>query len=180
MKARITVRTSLDRFIRGAKEETIVARVGEGIVATIGSAESYKAILEKPEHISKTVFNNRREDDIAYDIISIDIADVEVGENVSAKLQAAQAEADRNVAQAQAESRRAAAVAVEQENRAKVRKMRALVVEAEAQVPLAIADALRLGRLGVTDVHKLENIKADTRMRLSIGGQPQADELPAA
>jgi uncharacterized protein YqfA (UPF0365 family) len=179
VKARVTVRTSLDRFIRGAQEETIVARVGEGIVATIGGAESYKAILEKPENISKTVLASGLDAGTAFDIISIDIADVEVGENVGAKLQAAQAEADKNVARAQAEIRRSAAVAVEQENRAKVQKMRALVVESEAQVPLAIADALRLGRLGVSDVHRLENIKADTRMRLSIGA-PGAGATDAA
>ncbi|MDR2844925.1 MAG: flotillin-like FloA family protein, partial [Puniceicoccales bacterium] len=180
VKTRVTVRTSLERFIRGAQEETIIARVGEGIVSTIGSAESYKSILENPGSISKNVLASGLDGGTAFDIISIDIADVQVGQNVGAQLQAAQAEADKNMAQAQAEIRRSAAVAVEQENRARVQKMRALVVEAEVQVPLAIADALRLGRLGVSDVHRLDNLKADTRMRLSIGGAPLGEEITNA
>ena len=180
VKTRVTVRTSLDRFICGAQEETIIARVGEGIVSTIGTAESYKTILENPGSISKNVLASGLDAGTAFDIISIDIANVQVGQNVGAQLQAAQAEADKNMAQAQAEIRRSAAVAVEQENRAKVQKMRALVVEAEVQVPLAIADALRLGRLGVSDVHRLDNLKADTRMRLSIGGAPVGEEIANA
>ncbi|MDR0534960.1 MAG: flotillin-like protein FloA [Puniceicoccales bacterium] len=178
VKTRVTVRTSLDRFIRGAQEETIVARVGEGIVSTIGGADSYKTILENPENISKTVLARHLDAGTAFDIISIDIADVEVGRNVGAELQAHQAEADKNTAQAQAEARRAAAVAAEQENRAKERKMRALVVEHEAQVPLAIADALRLGRLGVLDVERLENLKADTRMRAGLVAPAKASGDP--
>ncbi len=168
VKARVTVRTHLDRFVGGAKEETIIARVGEGIVTTIGSSESYKTVLESPDSISKTVLKRGLDVGTAYEILSIDIADVDVGENVGAKLQEAQAEANKSIAQAQAEIRRAAAVALEQEMKARVQEMQAKVVEAQAQVPLAMAEAFRSGRLGVMDYYKMENVQADTQMRSSI------------
>jgi len=173
VKARVTVRTHLDRFVGGAKEETIIARVGEGIVSTIGSSESYKHVLESPDSISKTVLARGLDVGSAFEILSIDIADVDVGENVGAKLQEAQAEANKSIAQAQAEIRRAAAVAVEQEMKARVQEMQAKVVEAQAQVPLAMAEAFRSGRLGVMDYYKMQNIQADTSMRESIA-QPDA------
>ncbi|MBX3750529.1 MAG: flotillin-like protein FloA [Opitutaceae bacterium] len=168
VKARVTVRTNLDRFVGGAKEETIIARVGEGIVTTIGSAETYKSVLESPDSISKTVLARGLDVGSAFEILSIDIADVDVGENVGAKLQEAQAEANKNMAQAQAEIRRAAAVALEQEMKAKVQEMQAKVVEAQSQVPLAMAEAFRSGRLGVMDYFRMENVQADTGMRKSI------------
>jgi uncharacterized protein YqfA (UPF0365 family) len=169
-KARVTVRTNLDRFVGGATEETIVARVGEGIVTTIGSADSYKDVLENPDRISKNVLDKALDSNTAFEILSIDIADVDVGENVGAKLQAEQAEANKLIAQAQAEVRRAAAVALEQEMTARVAEMRARVVEAEAQVPLAMAEAFRQGNLGIMDYYRMKNISADTSMRESIGG----------
>src|SRR5690606_9890499 len=159
VKARVTVRTNLDRFVGGAKEETIIARVGEGIVTTIGSAETYKIVLESPDSISKVVLQRGLDVGTAFEILSIDIADVDVGENVGAKLQEAQAEANKSIAQAQAEIRRAAAVALEQEMVARVQEMKAKVVEAEAEVPLAMAEAFRSGRLGVMDYYKMENIQ---------------------
>jgi len=168
VKARVTVRTNLDRFVGGAKEETIIARVGEGIVSTIGSAESYKVVLESPDAISKTVLHRGLDVGTAFEILSIDIADVDVGENVGAKLQEAQAEANKNMAQAQAEIRRAAAVAVEQEMKARVQEMQAEVVRAQAEVPKAMAEAFRTGRLGVMDYYRMENVQADTAMRGSI------------
>ena len=168
VKARVTVRSHLERFVGGAKEDTIIARVGEGIVSTIGSAESYKSVLESPDSISKTVLARGLDVGTAFEILSIDIADVDVGENVGAKLQEAQAEANKNMAQAQAEIRRAAAVAVEQEMKARVQEMQAKVVEAQAQVPLAMAEAFRSGRLGVMDYYKMENVQADSQMRSSI------------
>ena len=168
VKARVTVRTHLDRFVGGAKEETIIARVGEGIVSTIGAAESYKVVLESPDSISKTVLARGLDVGSAFEILSIDIADVDVGENVGAKLQEAQAEANKSIAQAQAEIRRAAAVAVEQEMKARVQEMQAKVVEAQAQVPLAMAEAFRSGRLGIMDYYRMENIQSDTAMRGSI------------
>jgi uncharacterized protein YqfA (UPF0365 family) len=168
VKARVTVRTNLDRFVGGAKEDTIIARVGEGIVTTIGSAESYKTVLESPDSISKNVLTRGLDVGTAFEILSIDIADVDVGENIGAKLQEAQAEANKNMAQAQAEIRRAAAVAQEQEMKARVQEMQAKVVEAQAQVPLAMAEAFRQGRLGVMDYYKMENVQADTGMRQSI------------
>lgn len=168
VRARVTVRTNLDRFVGGAKEETIIARVGEGIVTTIGSAESYKKVLESPDSISKVVLHRGLDVGTAFEILSIDIADVDVGENVGAQLQEAQAEANKNMAQAQAEIRRAAAVALEQEMVARVAEMKAKVVEAEAEVPLAMAEAFRSGRLGVMDYFRMENVKADTQMRGSI------------
>ncbi|MDX2186589.1 MAG: flotillin-like protein FloA [Opitutaceae bacterium] len=168
VKARVTVRTHLDRFVGGAKEETIIARVGEGIVTTIGSAESYKQVLESPDSISKTVLARGLDVGSAFEILSIDIADVDVGENVGAKLQEAQAEANKNMAQAQAEIRRAAAVALEQEMKARVQEMQAKVVEAQAQVPLAMSEAFRNGRLGVMDYYRMENVQSDTSMRNAI------------
>jgi uncharacterized protein YqfA (UPF0365 family) len=162
------VRTNLDRFVGGAKEETIIARVGEGIVTTIGSAETYKTVLESPDSISKVVLHRGLDVGTAFEILSIDIADVDVGENVGAQLQEAQAEANKNMAQAQAEIRRAAAVALEQEMVARVAEMKAKVVEAEAQVPLAMAEAFRNGHLGVMDYYKMENVKSDTQMRANI------------
>ncbi len=172
VKARVTVRTNLDRFVGGAKENTIIARVGEGIVTTIGSSESYKHVLESPDSISKTVLARGLDAGTAFEILSIDIADVDVGENIGARLQVVQAEANKNMAQAQAEIRRAAAVALEQEMKARVQEMQAKVVEAEAQVPLAMAEAFRNGRLGVMDYYRMQNIQADTDMRTAIA-QPE-------
>jgi uncharacterized protein YqfA (UPF0365 family) len=169
-RARVTVRTNLDRFVGGATEETIVARVGEGIVTTIGSSQTYKDVLENPDRISKTVLGKALDANTAFEILSIDIADVDVGENVGAKLQAEQAEANKLIAQAQAEVRRAAAVATEQEMVARVAEMRARVVEAEAQVPLAMSEAFRSGNLGVMDYYRMRNIQADTDMRDNIAG----------
>lgn len=168
VKARVTVRTHLDRFVGGAKEDTIIARVGEGIVTTIGAADSYKSVLENPDSISKTVLTRGLDVGSAFEILSIDIADVDVGENVGAKLQEAQAEANKNMAQAQAEIRRAAAVALEQEMKAKVQEMQAEVVRAQSEVPRAMAEAFRQGKLGVMDYYKMENIQSDTAMRGSI------------
>jgi uncharacterized protein YqfA (UPF0365 family) len=168
-KARVTVRTNLDRFVGGATEETIIARVGEGIVSTIGSASSYKEVLENPDRISKTVLDKALDSNTAFEILSIDIADVDVGENVGAKLQAEQAEANKLIAQAQAEVRRAAAVATEQEMVARVSEMRARVVEAEAQIPIAIAAAFQKGHLGIMDYYRIKNVQADTTMRENIG-----------
>ncbi|MFZ9681592.1 MAG: flotillin-like protein FloA [Cephaloticoccus sp.] len=168
VRARVTVRTNLDRFVGGAKEETIIARVGEGIVTTIGSADTYKVVLESPDSISKVVLKRGLDVGTAFEILSIDIADVDVGENVGAKLQEAQAEANKSIAQAQAEIRRAAAVALEQEMKAKVEEMQAKVVAAQAEVPLAMAEAFRQGKLGVMDYFRMENVQADTGMRKSI------------
>ncbi len=169
-RARVTVRTALDRFVGGATEETIIARVGEGIVTSIGSAESYKAVLENPDHISKQILNKGLDANTAFEILSIDIADVDVGENVGAKLQTEQAQADKVVAQAKAEVRRAAAVATEQEMSARTQEMRAKVVEAEAEVPRAMAEAFRNGNLGIMDFARYRNLVADTDMRDSIAG----------
>ncbi len=178
-RARVTVRTNLARFVGGATEETIIARVGEGIVTTIGSSHSYKDVLENPDRISKTVLDKALDSNTAFEILSIDIADVFVGENVGAKLQAEQAEANKLIAQAQAEVRRAAAVALEQEMTARVQEMRARVVEAEAQVPMAMAEAFRAGNLGIMDYYKMKNIQADTGMRDSIaGGNPGQSGKP--
>jgi uncharacterized protein YqfA (UPF0365 family) len=175
-KARVTVRTNLDRFVGGAKEETIIARVGEGIVTTIGSADSYKQVLESPDSISKVVLARGLDVGTAFEILSIDIADLDVGENIGARLQEAQAEANKNMAQAEAEIRRAAAVALEQEMQAKVQEMRSKVVEAEAQIPLAMAEAFRTGNLGVMDYYKIKNVDADTRMRDSISGTGDSEK----
>jgi uncharacterized protein YqfA (UPF0365 family) len=171
---RITVRSNINRLVGGATEETVVARVGEGIVSTIGSATTYEAVLENPDRISKNVLGRGLDSGTAFEILSIDIADIDVGANIGAKLQTEKAEADKQVAQAQAESRRAMAVASEQEMRARVEEMRAKLVESEAQVPQAMAEALRAGRLGVLDYYQMRNTIADTEMRQSIGrsGEP--------
>lgn len=167
VKAKVTVRANIDRLIGGAGEETIIARVGEGIVTTVGSAKSHTEVLENPDSISQTVLSKGLDSGTAFEILSIDIADVDVGRNIGAKLQTDQAEADKRIAQAKAEERRAMAVAKEQEMIAEVRSMRAKVVEAEKEVPLAIAEALKSGNLGVLDYYNLNNIKADTDMRES-------------
>ncbi len=169
-RARVTVRTNLSRLIGGATEETIIARVGEGIVSAIGSAESHKQVLENPDRISKAVMARGLDAGTAFEILSIDIADVDVGENIGAKLQADQAEADKRRFQAEAEKRRAMAVALEQENKAKIEENRAIVVLAEADVPKAMADAFRQGNMGVMDYYRMKNIQADTSMRSSIAG----------
>lgn len=166
--ARVTVRANIDRLVGGAGEETVLARVGEGVVTTVGSAESHKNVLENPDLISRTVLSKGLDAGTAFEILSIDIADVDVGRNIGAQLQTDQAEADKQIAQAKAEERRAMAVAREQEMKASVQEMRAKVVEAEAQVPLAMADALRQGKLGVMDYYNLQNILADTQMRDSL------------
>ena len=166
--ARVTVRANLERLVGGAGEETIIARVGEGIVSSIGSTDSHKKVLENPDVISKTVLSKGLDAGTAFEILSIDIADVNVGRNIGAELQTDQAEADKRVAQAKAEERRAMAVAAEQENRAHVEAMRAKVVEAEAQVPLAIAEAFKAGNLGVMDYYNLRNSQSDTDMRKNI------------
>jgi len=170
VKARITVRTNLDRYVGGAGEPTVIARVGEGVVAAIGGSENYKEVLENPDHISKTVLAKGLDAGTAFEIVSIDIADVDVGRNVGADLQTAQAEADRRVAQAKAAERQYAAMAQEQEMKAQTQAMRAKVVEAEALVPAAIADAFRSGHLGVMDYYRMRNVLADTEMRQSISG----------
>ncbi|MEX0675551.1 MAG: flotillin-like protein FloA [Pirellulales bacterium] len=175
VKARVTVRSNLDRFVGGATEETIIARVGEGIVTSIGSALSYKDVLENPDRISKTVLDKGLDSGTAFEILSVDIADIDVGENVGAKLQGEQAEADKVVAQAKAEVRRAAAVAVEGEMRARTQEMRAKVVEAEAQVPQAMAEAFRSGNLGIMDYMRMKNIQADSQMRESIAGSERGN-----
>lgn len=163
--ARVTVRANIDRLVGGAGEETIIARVGEGIVSTVGSSESHKDVLENPDNISKTVLAKGLDSGTAFEILSIDIADVDVGKNIGAELQIDQAEADKNIAQAKAEERRAMAVAQEQEMKARVQEMRARVVEAEAEVPIALAEALRKGNMGVMDYYNMLNIQADTTMR---------------
>lgn len=171
--ARVTVRANIDRLVGGAGEETIIARVGEGIVTTIGSASTHKEVLENPDSISKTVLGKGLDSGTAYEILSIDIADVDVGENIGAKLQADQAEADLKVARAKAEERRAMAQAREQEMRARVQEMSAKVREAEAQVPKAMAESFRNGNLGVMDYYRMRNIQADTDMRTSISDSGQ-------
>ena len=168
-KARVTVRTNIARLVGGETEETIIARVGEGIISTIGSAEDHKSVLENPDRISKTVLAKGLDSGTAFEILSIDIADVDVGENIGAQLQAAQAEADTKRFQAQAEQRRAAAVAQEAEYNAEAQKNRALVILAEADIPRAMADAFRGGNLGVMDFYRMKNLNADTDMRTSIG-----------
>ena len=167
--ARVTVRANIDRLVGGAGEGTIIARVGEGIVSTVGSSASHKDVLENPDSISKTVLSKGLDAGTSFEILSIDIADVDVGRNIGAELQIDQAEADKNIAQAKAEERRAMAVAKEQE-------MKAKVVEAEAEVPLAMAEAFRNGNFGVMDYYKMMNIKADTAMRETIGGKPSEDK----
>ena len=166
--ARVTVRANLERLVGGAGEETIIARVGEGIVSSIGSTDSHKNVLENPDTISKTVLAKGLDSGTAFEILSIDIADVNVGRNIGAQLQTDQAEADKQVAQAKAEERRAMAVAAEQEYRARVESMRAKVVEAEAEVPLAISEAFRAGNMGIMDYYNIRNIESDTNMRSNI------------
>lgn len=175
VKARVTVRTNLERLIGGAGEATIIARVGEGIVTTVGSSLSHKEVLENPDLISRTVLSKGLDAGTAFEILSIDIADVDVGRNIGAQLQTLQAEADKNIAQAKAEERRAMAVAKEQEMKALVQEMRARVVEAEAEVPKAMATALSSGKLGVMDYYGMQNMISDTQMRQSISKINQAD-----
>jgi uncharacterized protein YqfA (UPF0365 family) len=175
VRSRVTVRTNIEQLVGGATEETIIARVGEGIVSAIGSSQDYKAVLENPDTISRMVLERGLDAGTAYAILSIDIADVDVGKNIGADLQTEQAEADLKVARARAETRRAMAVAAEQEFRATVQEMRAKVVEAEAEVPRAMAQAFREGNLGIMDYYRMQNIQADTGMRHSIGG-PEKDE----
>ncbi len=179
VRARVTVRTNINQLVGGAGEETILARVGEGIVTTIGSAHDHKTVLENPDQISKVVLTKGLDAGTAFEILSIDIADIDVGENIGAKLQTEQASADLKVAQAKAEERRAMAVAYEQEMRAKAQEARAKVIEAEAQIPLAMSEAFRSGNLGVMDYYKLQNVQADTAMRESIakpGGSSAGDK----
>ncbi len=171
VKAKVTVRANIERLVGGAGEDTIIARVGEGIVTTVGSSEQHATVLENPDSISTTVLSKGLDSGTAFEILSIDIADVDVGRNIGAQLQTDQAEADKNIAQAKAEERRSMAIAEEQEMRAQVQRMQAKVVESEAQVPLAMAEALRTGKLGVMDYYKMQNIDADTQMRSSISDQ---------
>jgi uncharacterized protein YqfA (UPF0365 family) len=168
VRARVTVRSNLDRYVGSAQEETVIARVGESIVSTIGSSENYKIVLENPNAITEKVLDRGLDQGTAFEILSIDIADVDLGENRGAALRSSQASADKEVAQAQAEIRRAAAVALEQENRAKVEEMQAKLVEAESQVPMAMAEAFRSGNLGIMDYYRMRNVEADTEMRSSI------------
>jgi uncharacterized protein YqfA (UPF0365 family) len=178
--ARVTVRTNIQRLVGGATEETIIARVGEGIVSTIGSSTSYKEVLENPDKISKMVLSKGLDSGTAFEILSIDIADVDVGDNIGAQLQMAQADADKNIAQARAEVRRAMALAQEQEMKARVMEMRAKVTEAEAEIPLAMSAAFREGNLGIMDYYRMMNIRSDTEMRGSIsrGAGGPADSQP--
>ncbi|MGA9287275.1 MAG: flotillin-like protein FloA [Anaerobacillus sp.] len=175
-KARITVRANIDRLVGGAGEDTVIARVGEGIVSTIGSSQNHKKVLENPDMISQTVLSKGLDAGTAFEILSIDIADIDIGKNIGAVLQTDQAEADKNIAQAKAEERRAMAVAQEQEMRARVEEMRAKVVEAEAEVPMAMAEALRSGNIGVMDYMNLKNIEADTDMRDMLGKPDQEED----
>lgn len=177
-KARVTVRANLERLVGGATEETIIARVGEGIVTTIGSAETHKQVLENPDLISRKVLEKGLDAGTGFEILSVDIADVDVGDNIGAKLQIDQANADKQIAQAKAEERKAMAIAREQEMKARVEEMQAKVVEAEAQVPLAMAEALRGGNLGVMDYFQLKNILADTQMRDSISRRAKGPQEP--
>ena len=177
-RARVTVRANIERLVGGAVEETIIARVGEGIVSAIGSADSYKIVLENPDQISKKVLSRGLDSGTAFEILSIDIADVDVGKNIGAHLQADQAEADLKVAQAKAETRRAMAVAQEQEMHAKTQEMRAKVVEAESEIPMAIAEAFKEGKLGVFDYYNLRNIQADTSMRQSLSREGGGEDKP--
>lgn len=174
-RAKVTVRANIERLVGGAGEETIIARVGEGIVTTVGSAAKHTDVLENPDSISKTVLRKGLDSGTAFEILSIDIADIDVGRNIGAKLQMEQAEADKNIAQAKAEERRSMAIAQEQEMIAEVQKMRARVVEAEAEVPLALAEALKSGNLGVMDYYNMKNIAADTSMRDSISELGESD-----
>lgn len=178
-KARVTVRANIDRLVGGAGEHTIIARVGEGVVTTVGSASDHKAVLENPDSISRTVLEKGLDAGTAFEILSIDIADIDVGRNIGAQLQTDQAEADKRIAQAKAEERRAMAVAREQEMKAAVQEMRAKVVEAEAEVPKAMASALRDGKLGVMDYYNMQNVISDTQMRTSISSLSKPDTAPS-
>ncbi|MBT4285839.1 MAG: UPF0365 family protein, partial [Deltaproteobacteria bacterium] len=173
--SRVTVRANIDRLVGGAGADTILARVGEGIVTTIGSADTHKKVLENPDLISKTVLAKGLDSGTAYEILSIDIADVDIGKNIGAELETDRAEADKKIAQAKAEERRAMAFAQEQEMRARVEEMRAKVVEAESQVPLAMAEAFRAGNLGIMDYYKMKNVMADTDMRDKIASDDRSD-----
>lgn len=175
-KARVTVRANIKQLVGGAGEDTVLARVGEGVVSSIGSAASHKEVLENPDRISKVVLSKGLDSGTAFEILSIDIADIDIGKNIGAALQMDQAQADKNIAQARAEERRAMAVANEQEMKAKAEEARAKVIEAEAQIPMAIAEAFRSGNLGIMDYYKLRNIQADTNMRDSISKSP--DSMP--
>ena len=177
-KARVTVRANIKRLVGGAGEETILARVGEGIVSSIGSSDSHKTVLENPDSISKLVLHKGLDAGTAFEILSIDIADIDIGKNIGAYLQMDQAQADKNIAQAKAEERRAMAVALEQEMKAKAQEARAKVIEAEAEVPKAMADAFRSGNLGVMDYYKMKNIEADTSMREAIAKPVAATPKP--
>ena len=178
VKARVTVRSDLDRYVGGAGEQTIIARVGEGVVAAVGAAVDHKEVLEYPDRISKTVLAKGLDAGTAFEIVSIDIADVDVGKNIGAELQTSQADADRKIAQAKAAERQYAAQAAEQEQKAETQAMRVKVVEAEASIPLAIAEAFRNGNLGVMDYYKLKNLQADTGMRDSIGNSVEGGGPP--
>ncbi|MGF1585049.1 MAG: flotillin-like protein FloA [Bacteroidales bacterium] len=175
-KARVTVRANIKQLVGGAGEDTVLARVGEGVVSSIGSAKSHKEVLENPDQISKVVLSKGLDAGTAFEILSIDIADIDIGKNIGAVLQMDQANADKNIAQAKAEERRAMAVALEQENKALAQEMRARVIEAEAEVPKALSDALRSGNMGVMDYMRLKNIEADTGMRDSISKSPDSDK----
>lgn len=175
-KARITVRANIDRLVGGAGEDTVIARVGEGIVSTIGSSQNHKKVLENPDSISQTVLSKGLDSGTAFEILSIDIADIDIGKNIGAELQTDQAEADKNIAQAKAEERRAMAVAQEQEMKARVEEMRAKVTESEAEVPMAMAEALRSGNLGVMDYMNIQNVMSDTDMRESISKSGKDDD----
>jgi uncharacterized protein YqfA (UPF0365 family) len=179
-KARVTVRANIKRLVGGAGEETVLARVGEGIVSSIGSSASHKEVLENPDRISKLVLAKGLDAGTAFEILSIDIADIDIGKNIGAVLQMDQANADKNIAQAKAEERRAMAVALEQEMKAKAQEARAKVIEAEVQIPLAIAEAFRQGNLGIMDYYHIKNIEADTNMRESIsksGNSPSGSDV---
>jgi len=174
-KARVTVRANIKQLVGGAGEETVLARIGEGVVSAIGSAKNHKLVLENPDVISKTVLSKGLDSGTAFEILSIDIADIDIGKNIGAILQMDQADADKNIAQAKAEERRAMAVALEQEMKAKAQEARAKVILAEAEIPLAVADSFRSGNLGIMDYYKFENIKSDTKMRNKIGAPEEKD-----
>ncbi|MAZ93991.1 MAG: flotillin-like protein FloA [Bacteroidales bacterium] len=176
--ARVTVRANIDQLVGGAGEETVLARVGEGIVSSIGSADSHKAVLENPDSISKVVLSKGLDSGTAFEILSIDIADIDIGKNIGAELQMDQANADKNIAQAKAEERRAMAVAAEQEMKAKSVEASANVIQAEAEIPKSIAEAFRTGNLGIMDYYRYKNIQADTNMRDSIAGNPSIEDEP--
>ena len=176
VKARVTVRANIERLVGGAGEETIIARVGEGVVTTVGSSTNHKEVLENPDKISKTVRNKGLDSGTAFEILSIDIADIDIGRNIGAQLQTDQAEADKKIAQAKAEERRAMAIAQEQEMKATVVQMQAKLVESESEVPLAIAEAFKNGKLGIMDYYNMKNVMADTQMRESIANSEDGEQ----